>query len=361
MKAPLDRALFPQSLLRFLSTGERLGAAPHRMIDMFLASFNVQGKRRGELAQLAQRLQAGGTLATEATKHPGLFPAWLATLFRFGQKSGRMQDALDWGADELDREARTHRAVSVALSYPVFLFTIILALTTWISFAVAPQFRSILSSLNALGEGSASFDREHPIVALAGQVFLALSHWSGTLGFLLFTWIALVAIALWTGLPGHAQVHRGMRWLVPGVRTVDRHAHEGLVARLMSAGLTAGLPLPELLDELAELPGDHGELLRAAAARVRMGAPPAEAFARAEGSAAAPFAMALATALSGANAEATLARVAGVSQGRAADELRRLPVTAGPMYTLILGAMCAILPLGQFSMLFKLASVITAY
>ena len=362
MKAPLDRALFPQSLLRFLATGERLGTAPHRMIDVFLAAFSVSGARRGDLAQLAARLQSGVTLAVEAGRHPALFAPWLVALLRFGQKSGRMQDALDWAAAELDRQARASRAVTMALAYPAMLVTCASFLVMFSATFTAPQFRSIFNSMEATRLGSAPFDSQWPLAAVVGRAFLAMPDCASLLGMAMTGWVAMLAIALVPGLPGHHRLHALMRRVVPGARGVDRQAREALLARLLASGLTAGVPLPELLDEVAGLDdGDYRVIFQDAAARFRTGAPATEAFARAEGTAAAPFALALAGALAGPATERVLERIADVAQARAADDLERLPRKCGPLFTLLVGAGISLLPLAHFAVLLRLSTIVTAY
>src|SRR5690606_33103282 len=82
---------------------------------------------RKAIGSLRQDVEAGSSVAQAMESQPGVFDPLFRSMVRAGESSGRLEDALDRTATQIERLDALRRQVKSALSYPaiVFVFAIL--------------------------------------------------------------------------------------------------------------------------------------------------------------------------------------------------------------------------------------------
>ncbi|HEY8467481.1 MAG TPA: type II secretion system F family protein [Solirubrobacterales bacterium] len=145
------------------------------------------------IASLRQDVEAGSSVAAAMERQPGVFDQLFRSMVHAGESSGRLEDALDRTAAQIERLDALRRQVKSALAYPAIVFTFaILAMMAVVAFIV-PVFVDIFEEMAAETPGVSS---ELPIPT---QITVSISD------FITGRWYALFLIA---GLSAYAFV----RW-----------------------------------------------------------------------------------------------------------------------------------------------------
>ena len=93
-------------------------------------------------------IEAGSTLEQAMERHPGVFNRLFRAMVRSGEQSGRLEDALDRVAFQVEKSDALRRQVKSALMYPAFIFGFaILALLGIVAFVI-PIFVGVFEEIS---------------------------------------------------------------------------------------------------------------------------------------------------------------------------------------------------------------------
>jgi type II secretory pathway component PulF len=330
MSTTYDRGLFPQCLLRFLATCERLATPPLEAIRLFRDSFRLGGGKQGQLALAEKALASGATVP----------------LLRWSGKNGRSPQALEGAARQMDLEARLELVLVRELSYPAVLITIALVISSLWHGLIGPQFTSIMTSIAPAGTPLHDAT-PWPWLDGVARALSSLGQLWELVPFLLVMWVWLLATACFPWMAGHRRLREALCFVVAPVRRVRAMARQALQVRLLASGLAVGVPAPEALDEVSALSMDRATqaALRAAAAAIRRGGRPDEAFA---GHAGWPFWNSVALAFRSPAAVPALERLADGLQEEAEAGLMGIARHLAPVITLVVVALVSLVPVSQY-------------
>ena len=147
-----DVALFCQQLGVMLETGVPLPEA--------LEAIERQTRKR-EVAQLVHDIQVevcGGTPLSRAfASRSRIFPPVVISLVKASEASGTMALMLDRVGDYLNRELRTRRQVTGALTYPTFMLGTAFAVVAFMLVVILPRFARIYEMKAAALPGPTRF------------------------------------------------------------------------------------------------------------------------------------------------------------------------------------------------------------
>lgn len=103
-------------------------------------------KIRKALEYIWDEVSNGSTLysAFEATK---AFPAYMTSMIRVGEKTGRLEAVFEGLSRYYENQAEVRRRIRSSVSYPLVLAAFMLGVIALISYKVVPMFVEILSSL----------------------------------------------------------------------------------------------------------------------------------------------------------------------------------------------------------------------
>jgi len=101
------------------------------------------------VAQLLNDVKKGMSLSEAMELHPGVFSALYVALVKSGEVSGALYSVLEELADYLEFLQDTRRKVISALSYPLFVVTILSILAVVLIVKIVPMFQEVYSRFGA--------------------------------------------------------------------------------------------------------------------------------------------------------------------------------------------------------------------
>ena len=187
---------------------------------------------------------AEGAPLSQAMEENGAFPAYLTAMVACGEKTGRLEEALDALAEHYDSRSRLEAGLTAALVQPTLLALAMLAVMVVLLTRVLPVFREIYASLGGTLSG--------PAVRLlaVGQV---LNRALPMLAVLLAAVLAFLgAFALCAPFRDRVTALWQRR-----DRGLARETAAAGIAQALSLGMRSGLPVEESLELAAGLQGEN--------------------------------------------------------------------------------------------------------
>jgi type II secretory pathway component PulF len=190
---------------------------------------------------VASGLREGSTFAAAIAVHSDAFPTYYVGILRSAELTGRLDDVLEQLGDYIERDMEARRKVTSALAYPAVIMATSLAVIVILVAFVLPKFEAFFSSLNA--------ELPLPTRLLLGTTAAISDN---------LVWIALglvlVLAVAWTCVRtarGRSARDRLLLRL-PVVGDLIRHVVLERFCRILSAMMTAGVPLPEAMAVTSE-------------------------------------------------------------------------------------------------------------
>ena len=205
------------------------------------------GRLRRVVNRIADKLEQGVPLDQAVAAHESSLPVLYSRVIRAGIRSGQLSAALLNLSQHLRFIAQARRIVFEALSYPITVLFIALALFSLIMQWLIPQFEEIILDFNATV----------PLFSRCVFAFARAYPW-----LLMGVGIAAAAIiVLWSGLRTTTRGRRFRERLLLAVPVVGRLVRVSLVARFfrsVSLSVASGIPLPETLRMASQATGSPG-------------------------------------------------------------------------------------------------------
>lgn len=101
------------------------------------------------LTKISDDIRKGFSLSEAMGEHPGVFNSLYISLVKAGEVSGTLHTVLDELAEYLEKIEDTKRKVMSALSYPIFIIVILLAVVWGLFYFIIPMFAGVYESFNA--------------------------------------------------------------------------------------------------------------------------------------------------------------------------------------------------------------------
>jgi type IV pilus assembly protein PilC len=225
---------------------------------------------RDRLAEVANDLQSGMTIADALQKHPKVFSPFYVSMVRAGEETGRLDEAFAFLADYLDRTYEVTSKARNALIYPAFVITTFVGVMVLMLTTVIPRLSDILMETG----------QEIPLYT---RVVVSLANF-------LSNYIWLLGIGLVIGvvlLYRYAQTETGkqriarMRLEFPYVGDLYNKLFMSRIADSLSTTLQSGIQLVRGVEISAEVVDDpvYSRILKEIAQGIQSGRPASEVFA----------------------------------------------------------------------------------
>lgn len=101
------------------------------------------------ISEIMARVQQGDTFNEAVSKHPKIFSRLYISMVKAGETGGMLSDILDRLAGFLEAAARLTKKVKSAMTYPLTVICIALAITTFLIVKVVPTFGGIFAEFGA--------------------------------------------------------------------------------------------------------------------------------------------------------------------------------------------------------------------
>ncbi|MFT7387890.1 MAG: type IV pilus assembly protein PilC [Candidatus Endobugula sp.] len=238
---PLDIAFFTRQLATMIKAGVPLVQS----FDI-VADGTDNPNMREMILSIRTDVAAGTSFASSLRKHPKYFDDLFCGLVETGEQSGALETLLDRLAIYKEKTEILKAKIKKALTYPIAIVVISIAVTLILLIKVVPQFENTFSSFGA----------ELPAFTL---IVLNLSEFTQE-----YWWIIIAAIVgfvflvkrLHRSSPGFRRSVDRHMLKVPIVGTIVYHSILARYARTLATTFAAGVPLINALESVAGSAGN---------------------------------------------------------------------------------------------------------
>ena len=220
---------------------------------LFLLAEEEKGELHTLLTQMGQQMDSGAFLSTAMTE-TSAFPPYVVGMVKVGERTGRMEEALNALVGYYEERERMDRQVRNALTYPSILLLLMLVVVAVLLIRVLPIFDEVYASLGSR------------LTGIAGGLLRLGQVLEGAMPLLCGLLAAVVVLLLLFSGNEHFR-----QWVLTFWRTkqgdkgVSKKLNDARFAQALSMGLRSGLPV----EEAVELAGALLQDVPAAAARCK--------------------------------------------------------------------------------------------
>jgi type IV pilus assembly protein PilC len=101
-------------------------------------------KLRRIIAEIGDEVDSGGTLSAALAKRPDLFSNFYISVVKSGEQSGKLDDALNYIADEMEKDYDMTSKIKGAMIYPAFVICMMVAIGFLMMIFVVPKLTAII-------------------------------------------------------------------------------------------------------------------------------------------------------------------------------------------------------------------------
>ena len=142
-----DLVLFTRQLSTMIEAGISLVQALTALYDQ--CDPKRQKSLRHIISDVITRVQGGETFHESIAKHPRVFDRLFVSMVKAGEHGGLLAEILDRLAGFLEASARLRKKVKSAMTYPVIVICIAMAITTFLIVKVVPIFGEIFKDFGS--------------------------------------------------------------------------------------------------------------------------------------------------------------------------------------------------------------------
>jgi type IV pilus assembly protein PilC len=138
-----DKIVFTRQLATLIGAGLPLSQSMRTVLEQ------TQNKAMQQMIQeVIADIEGGRALSDSFAKHPKVFDNVFLALVAAGEASGTLDDALKRVAAQQEKDAAMMSKIKGALTYPIIVLVVILAVIGFMLVAVVPQVKNLYKDLN---------------------------------------------------------------------------------------------------------------------------------------------------------------------------------------------------------------------
>jgi type IV pilus assembly protein PilC len=243
-----DLAVFARQFSTLIASGMPMLRSLYTLEDQ-----TEDERLKNAIAGVRGDVEAGSSLAEAMGRRPQIFDNLFRAMVRSGESSGRLDDALDRVAYQLEKLDALRREIRSAVMYPAFVFAVAILIMLAVVIFIVPVFA------NAFKEAVADQPGESADLPSLTQFMIGLSN------FLKGFWFIWVpgAVAAFIGFFQWKKTDRGRaRWDRLSLRfplhigDIIRKAAIARWSRTFSGAVAAGVPLLEAVKLIGQTAGN---------------------------------------------------------------------------------------------------------
>src|SRR5436853_7624784 len=142
-----DLVLFTRQLSTMIEAGISLVQALTALYDQ--CDSKRQKSLRHIISDVTTRVQGGETFNESIAKHPRVFDRLFVSMVKAGEHGGLLAEILDRLAGFLEASARLRKKIKSAMTYPVIVICIAMAIPTFLIVKVVPIFGEIFQDFGS--------------------------------------------------------------------------------------------------------------------------------------------------------------------------------------------------------------------
>lgn len=188
------------------------------------------------VAEVASDIRGGSSLSTAMSKHPRAFSHIYHRAIAAGEQGGNLEVVLREMADYIEKGVVTQKQIKGAMTYPVIVFIVAIAVVAILVTKVFPTFAGLYSQFGA----------ELP---LATRMLIGISDWANHYGLylMLVVLFAVAAIYVYIRTPAGKYRWDTIMLRLPVFGRIVHLSELSRCCRTMSMLVKIGLPLPEVM------------------------------------------------------------------------------------------------------------------
>jgi type IV pilus assembly protein PilC len=204
------------------------------------------------IAGVREDVEAGSSVAQAMESQPGVFDPLYRAVVRAGEDSGRLEDALDRVAYQLERLDALRRQVRSAMTYPAVVFSLALVVMVVMVAVIVPVFVGIFDEI------AADYPNEDTSLPLMTQITVGASSFLTNQWYLL---VPAIAAAVY-GFLRLKKTDRGRRmWdtfklRIPRIGDVVQKVALARWSRTFSGMISAGVPILQAIEIAGQTSGN---------------------------------------------------------------------------------------------------------
>lgn len=256
---PRDLAVF----CRQFASITRAGVTIIQTLNM-LAEQTENVKLQKALYAVRADVEKGESFADSLAQHDNVFPELLIQMARAGEASGSLETAMERMAIQFEKSAKTQALVKKAMIYPIVVACVAVAVVIVMLVFVIPRYMDMFEELGT----------ELPGITKA---VVAMSNFIQNYWYIIVPIIIAAVFAIRTFAKTNSGKHLfgKLALKIPAIKNLVVKSASSQMARTLSTLLTAGVPLVEAVDIVADTMGNiwFKEALKAAVEQIMIGVP----------------------------------------------------------------------------------------
>ena len=193
------------------------------------------------IREVQAEVEKGETLAAGLKQHPKIFNDLMVTTVSAGEQSGSLETSLERMGDQYEKSSKTQALVKKAMIYPIVVALVAVAVVIVMLVVVIPSYTDMFADLGT----------DLPAITKA---VVAVSDFIIGKWYILVPLIAAIVIGLkaYFNTPSGKVVKSTIALKIPAVKNLTTKSACSQVARTMATLLSAGVPLVEAVDIVAD-------------------------------------------------------------------------------------------------------------
>lgn len=224
---------------------------------------------KGVIKQVTKRINEGDSFNETLKDYPEVFNDLYVAMVKAGEESGKLAEALQILAVQMQRASNLKKKIKGAMIYPAIVITIMVIIGILMMIFVMPQITSVFKGMGKELPATTQFliTTSDFMAANSIMVFVGLIAGVSALVYFTKTWIGKRIIS-WTVVR------------LPVIGTIAKEANSARTARTMSSLLGSGVDMLRSIEITEEVMQNlyYKEILREAAVRVEKGTALSETF-----------------------------------------------------------------------------------
>ena len=238
-----DLVIFTRQLATMVDAGLPLVGGLTALFEQ--ADPKKQAGLRRVIGEVSASVQDGGTFNESIAKHPQIFNRLYISMVRAGESGGMLSEVLDRLAGFLEATERLRKKVKSAMTYPVIVISIALAITTFLIVKVVPVFGSIFADFGAKLPAPTQF-----LIDLSDFI---RSYWYIIVGVIMGVFYSIRA---WVRSKSGAETWDRWKLKLPVFGPLTHKVCMTRFARTFAQLLRSGVPILEVLQIVGDTSGN---------------------------------------------------------------------------------------------------------
>jgi type IV pilus assembly protein PilC len=207
---------------------------------------------RNAIVSVREDVEAGSSVAGAMESEPGVFDPLYRSVVRAGEGSGRLDEALDRVAYQLERLDSLRRQVRSAMTYPAVVFGLALVVMIVVVTVIVPIFANLFNEIAADSPG------ESAQLPLMTQVTVGVSHFTTHHWYILIgaTAIGIYAFLRWKKTPRGRHQWDRFKLRIPRIGDVVQKVALARWSRTFSGMVSSGVPILQAIEIAGETAGN---------------------------------------------------------------------------------------------------------